>query len=414
MNFYSENIDSNIKIDENNDGKNNNQFKSEYTSVIGKESLDRSSYSESNEKYEFDTSQFSLTNCHSKNVFEKDSILENLYLGKSQHKLTRQGQYFVNIGQELLSKSCVVYLAGGQGTRLGSNLPKGCYVLQKLQKSLFDLHFERILKMQEKYEVKLRVYIMTSEFTYEETKEFVDHFQSKHEYSLNIEIFNQDSAECLDLDEKPFYLRNNSIVKAPNGNGGLVKAINKAGILEDLIQNSYLYINVVSVDNVLGNVLDPLALGLMHKKKYDILSKGVYKRENENAGCFFKDDDGYKVLEYFEADGRESNLANICHHYFRIDFLVKMKDFTTPIHLAKKKIPFLDSQNNLVKPNEPNGYKQELFIFDFFKFAQGCEVLIVPRHSEFSPLKNGPDSETDNPESCIRDWKIWNNSKKFN
>lgn len=314
-------------------------------------------------------------------------------------RLNEEGRRLYNMGEVHIRKVCVVFLCGGQGTRLGSDKPKGCFILPKLNMCLFEVHFQKIRELQRRYNAKIKVFLMTSTFTYDDTKKFLD---GRDNFDLDITLFNQENVECLDLEMKLMKYDENSTCKSPNGNGGLFKALYQYHIIDKMKECDIEYVNVVSVDNILVNVCDPLAIGVLYDKNLDILSKAVIKADDEGVGVFVKENGHYVVKEYFESK-ESSKLANICHHYFRLDFLEKLKNVDEAYHLSMKKIPYCRN-GSIIKPDRPNGYKQELFIFDFFKYANGNEVILVPRLLEFSPLKNSDKDKGSNPTTCVSDY----------
>lgn len=327
----------------------------------------------------------------------------------------------------------VLLMAGGQGSRLGSSDPKGCYDIKLPSgSSLFQVQAEKILKVQSlakdrfpDSEPTLNWYIMTSGPTREPTERF---FQKNNWFGLHqnqIVFFNQGTLPCFNMDGSKILLNaKNEICESPDGNGGLYKAIATNGILEDFEKKGIKHIHMYCVDNCLVKVADPTFLGFVIDKDFELATKVVRKRDaNESVGLIVLDEYKKKpcVIEYSEISSELANktetddplklflrAANIVNHYYSVDLLKRMipkwissQEFL-PFHIAKKKIASLNEQGEFVKPTEPNGIKLEQFIFDVFPSVElskfGC--LEVERSSEFSPLKNADGAKNDTPTTC--------------
>lgn len=208
---------------------------------------------------------------------------------------------------------------------------------------------------------------------------------------------------------------------APDGNGGVFKALIKENILPHMESHGIEHVHVYCVDNVLVRVADPIFIGFCSSGNHDCGSKVVEKLlPEESVGLIVQKNGKYSVLEYSEMDPNFIQLkdskdkskllyrhANIANHYFHINFFKKLTRetiaSTLSYHIAKKKIPFINPEGMVVKPNSPNGVKLELFIFDVFPLSKSMGILEVKRSEEFSPLKNGPGSNSDSPESSRRE-----------
>lgn len=319
----------------------------------------------------------------------------------------------------------VLLLAGGQGTRLGVTYPKGMFDLGlPSRKTLFQLQAERILRLQTLAKQlcgktgDITWYIMTSEATHDSTINFLkanNYFGLKEN---NVLAFKQGMLPCFTMDGKIILDEKYKISRAPDGNGGLYRALKLQGILDDMKKRDIRSVHVHSVDNILVKVADPIFLGYCLSVSTDCGVKVIEKSlPSEPVGVVCKVGDHYQVVEYSEIsketselrrdDGRlVYNAANICNHYFTVNFLVTLADkheASMELHGAKKKIPYIDENGKRCTPTTPNGIKVEKFVFDVFKFANDLAAWEGVREEEFSPVKNSNSAEQDCPSTARRD-----------
>ncbi|CAO3638257.1 unnamed protein product [Cunninghamella blakesleeana] len=320
-------------------------------------------------------------------------------------------------------------MAGGQGTRLGSSAPKGCYDINlPSKKPLFQLQAERILRLQEvakqyvtpqsNNDVIIPWYIMTSGPTNQPT---VDFFKKNHFFGLkeeNVTFFEQGTLPCLTFDGKIILEGKDKVAIAPDGNGGIYAAVQNKGVIDDLKRRGVEYTHCYCVDNCLARVADPVFIGYCVSKQTDCGVKVVRKTQpDEPVGVVCRRDGKYGVVEYSEiskalSEKRDEDgslalrAANIANHFFSTSFLERVPEFAKELeyHIAKKKIKHIDlSTGELITPKANSGMKLECFVFDVFPFAKQFAVLEVDRKEEFSPLKNAPGTGVDCPETSRRD-----------
>ncbi|KII94291.1 hypothetical protein PLICRDRAFT_100930 [Plicaturopsis crispa FD-325 SS-3] len=331
----------------------------------------------------------------------------------------------------------VLLMAGGQGTRLGSSAPKGCYDIGlPSHKSLFQYQAERIARLQVVAEkefgkaagsVIIPWYVMTSGPTRAETEAY---FTKNAYFGLdknNVIFFEQGTLPCMTMDGKVLLETKSRVAVAPDGNGGLYAATRaplspsdkSRTVLSDLNARKILYVHAYCVDNCLVRVADPVFLGYSIGQQAACAAKVVPKASpTESVGVIARRGDKFSVIEYSEIstaqaerrDPKTGELAfragNIANHFYTTHFLGQIESFESelPPHIARKKIAYVDlASGETVKPAKPNGMKLEHFVFDVFPHTQSFAVLEVARDEEFSPLKNAPGTGADDPDTSRRD-----------
>ncbi|KAJ8953060.1 hypothetical protein NQ314_007435 [Rhamnusium bicolor] len=319
----------------------------------------------------------------------------------------------------------VLLLAGGQGTRLGVPYPKGmCPISLPSGKTLLQLQAERIrtvVRLAREKTNKTGIicwYIMTSQATHIATEKYLQ--QNKY-FGLNekdVVLFQQGLLPGYTSEGKIILEEKYSVALAPDGNGGIYLALKKNGIIEDMVKRGIKYVHAHSVDNILVKVADPVFIGYCVTKDADCGAKVVRKEiPTEPVGVVCQVNGRFQVVEYSEITESTANLrdaegnlvfrgGNICNHFFTTDFLKKIvehHEHELKLHVARKKIPYVDEEGEKIEPTAPNGIKIEKFIFDAFQFSQNFVTWEVPRETDFSPLKNSETAEKDCPSTARRD-----------
>jgi len=342
-------------------------------------------------------------------------------------------------GLDLMGKNevAVVLMAGGQGTRLGSSAPKGCFdVGLPSKKSLFQLQAERIYKVQELASKKVggkKVvvpwYIMTSGPTRGPTESFFKEHKFFGLEEKNVKFFEQGVLPCISNDGRIILESKSKVAVAPDGNGGIYRAL-ASEVLPDMTSRGIKHVHAYCVDNSLVRVADPVFIGFSASKDVDLATKVVRKRSaTESVGLIILKNGKPDVVEYSEIDQETAEAkdpknkdilkfraANIVNHYYTVRYLQTIPQWvdSLPHHVAKKKIPYCDTKTGQQqKPEKPNGIKLEQFVFDVFpqiplnKFA----CMEVKREDEFSPLKNAKGTGEDDPDTSKRD--VLNQGKRW-
>lgn len=313
--------------------------------------------------------------------------------------------YYIQIGEAIIRSNqvAVVTMAGGQGTRLGYKGPKGTYMLnlKPIKKSLFQILAENIIETNNKYNVVLPWYIMTSEENNNQTIRF---------FALNnffgypkekIKFFKQNKLPLINTEGKLILQEPYLIKEASNGNGNVFKSMDKAGIINDLDNTGMKWICFGGIDNVLLKNVDPLFLGLTVCNNMEIGSKSIFKKEPlEKTAVYCKKDGKPSILDYDDITlelseskivGTDTYLyreANMLSHIMSLDAIKKVKDIELKYHRAYKKNAFVNSEGVKQVPDSPNTFKFENFIFDAFSYFDDMLLLRVAENEEFAPIKD--------------------------
>ena len=311
--------------------------------------------------------------------------------------------HFKEIGVEALKAGKVgaVLLAGGMGTRLGSDDPKGMYDIG-LTKTLyiFECLVNNMMAVVNEVGAWFPLYIMTSERNNESTVRFLE---EKNFFGYNkdyVHFFTQEMAPASDYTGKAYMEEKGRIATSPNGNGGWFSSMERCGILDKVHESGVEYLNVFGVDNVLQKIYDPYFVGAVIDEKVAVGAKVISKNApDERIGVMCLEDGRPSIIEYYELTDELMNAKDekgkpayefgvILNYLFEVKALEEIAAKKLPLHTVEKKINYLDEEGNLVKPEEPNGYKYENLILDMIQMLDTCLPYEVIRESEFAPIKN--------------------------
>lgn len=321
---------------------------------------------------------------------------------------------YIKIGENVVKSGhfATGIMAGGQGTRLGHNGPKGTFKLELNgeTKSLFEIIVDKLKDAYEKYNVYLNCYIMTSPENNKETVAFFEknnYFNYPKEY---IKFFMQEDLPLLNKKGKLILGEDGLIKLASEGNGGIFYSMAKKGIIDDMKSKNIKWIFIGSVDNLLVKYVDTLLLGLAIKQNVNIATRTVIKNSpNERVGVLCKKNGKVKVIEYTEVP-KEMRVAtdeageflygesHIMCNLFSLEAIEKASTKELKYHVAVKKIKYIDENGKLVNPTEPNCYKFEKFVFDSFGLFDEIAILRGKREEDFAPIKNAEGQ--DSPETA--------------
>ncbi|WMJ87442.1 UDPGP type 1 family protein [Anaerocolumna sp. MB42-C2] len=333
---------------------------------------------------------------------QKSSIYEPLD-GMRIEQIESNKKLYYDIGIKTIQegKAAAVLLAGGQGTRLGCEGPKGMVNIG-LSKEIyiFELLFKNILDVARAADTWIPLYIMTSNKNNDQTIAFLklhDFFGYPKEF---ITFYIQDETPAVDYEGHLLLEAPGQLSLSPNGNGGWFSSMVKANLLDDLHRRKIEWINVFAVDNVLQKIADPYFIGATISTNHVCGAKVVRKTDpNERVGVLCLENGRPSIVEYYEMtdemiharkDNGELSYAFgvILNYLFRLDKLEDMIKYDLPIHVAEKKIPYLSADGNYIEPDEPNGYKFEELVLDMVHLFDNCLPFEVIRENEFAPIKN--------------------------
>ncbi len=312
----------------------------------------------------------------------------------------------------------VVLVAGGQGTRLGFDRPKGLLPIGPVSgRTLFQMHCDRLLGVSRRYGKKIPLFLMTSPATDGDTR---DYFESEDQCGLDegqLTIFCQGTMPAVDAETGRVLLSSkNSLALSPDGHGGLVQALQRSGCMQRIGDLGVDILYYAQVDNPLADLCDPELIGYHLLSDSQMTTQVVKKRfAKEKVGNVVSIDGKVQIIEYSDLpdDAAEQKASdgslklwagNIAIHVFDTRFLQKVVDTRVglPFHRASKTVPFLDQSGQWIDPAKPNAIKFERFVFDLLPMADKAIVVEGDPVEVFAPVKNATGAPTDTPESCQR------------
>ena len=332
-------------------------------------------------------------------------------------EIDEKREEYTKIGLEAIKAGKVgaVLLAGGMGTRLGSDAPKGVYNIG-LTKDVFIFQrlVENLMDVVHQADAWIPLYIMTSDKNHETTTAF---FKEKEYFGYNpdyVTFFMQDMAPASDYNGKVYMEEKYKMSTSPNGNGGWFLSMMKWGVVDKIKTAGVEWLNVFAVDNVLQRIADPCFVGATIATNSAVGAKVVKKNApDEKVGAMCLEDGRPSIVEYYEmteelmnatdAKGEPAyNFGVILNYLFREKDLEEIAAKKLPLHIVEKKIPYLDENGMPVKPENPNGYKFEQLVLDMIHELDSCLPYEVVRNYEFAPIKNktGIDSVESARELC--------------
>ena len=298
-------------------------------------------------------------------------------------------------------KVAAVLLAGGMGTRLGVDGPKGAYdigVTKPLY--IFEQQMKNLLEVTDKVGVKIPLYIMTSDKNHEATVAF---WQEHGYFGYTedwVKFFKQDMAPAVDYNGKIFLETKGMPAMSPNGNGGWFASMKKAGLVEDLHERGVEWLNIYAVDNVLQRIGDPVFVGATIAANVNCGAKAISKTNPyEKVGVLCLDGTQPDIIEYYELTDEMANEKDengnlayrfgvIMNYLFRLSKLEEVVDKKIPVHIVEKKIECLCADGVTRKPDKENGKKFEMLAVDLVKLMGSVLPYVVVREKEFAPIKN--------------------------
>lgn len=311
--------------------------------------------------------------------------------------------YFEELGLSAIKEQKVgaVLLAGGMGTRLGSDEPKGVYNIG-LTKDLyiFECLINNLLDVVKKAGAWVPLFIMTSDKNHERTVDFFKEHDFFGYQEDMVWFFKQEMAPAVDFEGKVFLETKSKISTSPNGNGGWFVSLARNGLVDKIHEIGIEWLNIFAVDNVLQKMADPVFIGASIDSAVEVGAKVVRKAApDEKVGVMCLEDGRPSIVEYYELtekmrDERNEkgeyayNFGVILNYLFSVSALERIMSHKLCLHIVEKKINCLDENGNEIKPQEPNGYKFEQLVLDMIHELESCLPFEVVREKEFAPIKN--------------------------
>ena len=343
-----------------------------------------------------------LDSCRHREELAKKGVISPL-AAMQLSEIKEKEEEFTKIGLDAIraGKVGAVLLAGGMGTRLGSDNPKGMYNVGLTRELyIFECLINNLLEVVRQADTWIHLFVMTSDKNNDATISFLkEHkfFGYQEEY---VHFFEQEMAAATDYSGKIYLEEKGKLSTSPNGNGGWFISMKNAGLLDFVEKQGIEWMNVFAVDNVLQRIADPCFVGATIEKNCTVGAKVVRKNApDEKVGVMCLEDGRPSIVEYYELtedlmNARDENgnpaynFGVILNYLFYVPELIRISDRQLPLHIVEKKIPYLNEAGELVKPEAPNGYKFENLVLDMIHQMSSCLPFEVVREKEFAPIKN--------------------------
>ena len=307
----------------------------------------------------------------------------------------------------------MILVAGGQGSRLGFNHPKGMFPIGPISnRTLYQMHFEQVLARAKQFGVSIPFYVMTSPPTHEETTKFLTENKFFGFPAEDVKIFCQGVMPAVDERGKLLLETKSKIFASPDGHGGTLAALEKSGCLADSSTRGVEHLFYGQVDNPLIQICDPALVGYHLKSGSEMTSQVVRKNEpTQKVGNVVSIDGKVQIIEYSDLPKKYAEQTNedgslklwagsIAVHIFSLAFLKTAagQADSLPFHRAKKSVGFVNELGKLIKPTQPNAIKFEKFIFDLLPSAKNAIVCEVAPADGFCAVKNAAPAASETPE----------------
>lgn len=343
-----------------------------------------------------------LDSCRHREELAKKGVISPL-AAMQLSEIKEKEEEFTKVGLDAIraGKVGAVLLAGGMGTRLGSDNPKGMYNVGLTRELyIFECLINNLLEVVRQADTWIHLFVMTSDKNNDATISFLkEHkfFGYQEEY---VHFFEQEMAAATDYSGKIYLEEKGKLSTSPNGNGGWFISMKNAGLLDFVEKQGIEWMNVFAVDNVLQRIADPCFVGATIEKNCTVGAKVVRKNApDEKVGVMCLEDGRPSIVEYYELtedlmNARDENgdpaynFGVILNYLFYVPELIRISDRQLPLHIVEKKIPYLNEAGEQVKPEAPNGYKFENLVLDMIHQMSSCLPFEVVREKEFAPIKN--------------------------
>ena len=343
-----------------------------------------------------------LDSCRHREELAKKGVISPL-AAMQLSEIKEKEEEFTKVGLDAIraGKVGAVLLAGGMGTRLGSDNPKGMYNVGLTRELyIFECLINNLLEVVRQADTWIHLFVMTSDKNNDATISFLkEHkfFGYQEEY---VHFFEQEMAAATDYSGKIYLEEKGKLSTSPNGNGGWFISMKNAGLLDFVEKQGIEWMNVFAGDNVLQRIADPCFVGATIEKNCTVGAKVVRKNApDEKVGVMCLEDGRPSIVEYYELtedlmNARDENgdpaynFGVILNYLFYVPELIRISDRQLPLHIVEKKIPYLNEAGELVKPEAPNGYKFENLVLDMIHQMSSCLPFEVVREKEFAPIKN--------------------------